>query len=85
MSLETWSRSRSRDVSRDPFFGVSVSGLEGLQRSPKVSEGLRRSPKVSEGLRRSVSASKYFGLGLELFVSRLCIGYFYEVLQEGVP
>jgi len=43
----------SRDVSRDPFFGVSIS----------VS-------KVS-GL---VSVSKDFGL--ELFVSRLCIGYF---------
>jgi len=33
----------------------------------------------------SVSVSKDFGLGLELFVSKLCIGYFsYEVLQ-GVP
>ena len=51
-SLETWSR--SRDVSRDPFFGVSVSKVSGL-----------------------VSVSKDFGLGLELFVSRLCIGYFF--------
>jgi len=52
-SLETWSR--FRDVSRDPFFGVSIS------------------------------VSKDFGLGLELFVSRLCMDYFYEVLQEGAP
>ena len=50
-SLETWSR--SRDVSRDPFFGVSVSKVSGL-----------------------VSVSKDFGLVLELFVSRFCIGYF---------
>ena len=54
-SFETWSR--SREVSRDPFFGVSVS----------VS-------KVS-GL-VSVSVSKDFSLGLEFFVSRLCMGYF---------
>ena len=35
----------------------------------------------------SVSSSKDFGLGLglELLVSRLYIGYFYEVLKEGVP
>jgi len=35
----------------------------------------------------SVSVSKDFGLGLglELLVSRLYIGYFYEVLKEGVP
>jgi len=32
-----------------------------------------------------VSVSKDFGLGLELFVSRLCICHFYEVLQQGVP
>jgi len=50
-SLETWSR--SRDVSGDPIFGVSVSKVSGL-----------------------VSVSKDFDLGLELFVSRLCIGYF---------
>ena len=50
-SLETWSR--SRDASRESFFGVSVSKVSGL-----------------------VSVSKDFSLGLELFVSRLCIGYF---------
>ena len=54
-SLETWSR--SRETSRDQFFGVSVSVT-----------------KVSRLV--SVSVSKDFGLGLELFVSRLCIGYF---------
>jgi len=43
--------SRSRDVSRDPFFCL---GLEGL-----------------------FSVSKDFGFGLELFVSRLFIGYFF--------
>jgi len=53
-SLETWSR--SRDVSRDPFFEVSVSKVSGLV---------------------SVSVSNDFGLGLELFVSRLCKGYFF--------
>jgi len=30
----------------------------------------------SLGLEGLVSASKDFGLGIELFVSRLCIGYF---------
>ena len=48
-SLET--RSRSRDVSRDPYFEVSVLNVSGL-----------------------VSVSK--DLGLKLFASRLCIGYF---------
>jgi len=38
----------------------------------------------SRSRRSQVSVSKDFGLGLEPFVSRLCIGYFYELLQ-GVP
>jgi len=49
----TWYR--SRDVSQDPFFGVSVS----VSKVPGL-----------------VLVSKYFGLGLELLVSRFCIGYF---------
>jgi len=47
--MESRDWSRSRNVSRDPFFGVSVSKVSGLV---------------------SVSASKDFGLGLELCVWR---------------
>jgi len=36
----------------------------------------------SRAQRSQASVSKDFGLGFELFVSRLCIGFFYEVLQE---
>jgi len=40
---------------------------------------------MSLGLEGLVLVSKDYGLGLELFVSRLCIGYFYEPLQEEAP
>ena len=60
----------SRRVSRPVFWSL---GLEGLVSVSKVSSRSRRSRLGLEGL---VSVSKDFGLGLELFVSRLCIGYF---------
>jgi len=63
----------------------SVMESQDLVSVSKISSRSRRSRLGLEGL---VSVSKDLGLGLELFVSRLCIGYFFmkfckEFLKNG--